>query len=46
MAESASAFTDPRMADIDFVVWLCLLICCCGLRNPGRYLWRINLPEK
>jgi hypothetical protein len=32
MVESASAFTDPRMADIDFVVWLCLLICCCGLR--------------
>jgi hypothetical protein len=25
-------FTDPRMADINNVVWLCLLICCCGLR--------------
>jgi hypothetical protein len=32
LVESASAFTDPRMADVNDAVWLCLLICACGVR--------------
>jgi hypothetical protein len=32
LVESASAFTDPRMADVNDAVWLCLLICACGTR--------------
>jgi hypothetical protein len=32
LVESASAFTDPRMADVNDAVWLCLLICACGIR--------------
>jgi len=32
LKETASAFTDPRMADVNDAVWLCLLICACGLR--------------
>jgi hypothetical protein len=32
LAESAGAFTDPRMADVNDAVWLCLLICACGAR--------------
>jgi hypothetical protein len=30
--ESISTFTDPRMADVNDAVWLCLLICACGAR--------------
>lgn len=30
--ETVSAFTDPRMADVNDAVWLCLLICACGTR--------------
>ena len=30
--ESVSTFTDPRMADVNDAVWLCLLICACGAR--------------
>jgi hypothetical protein len=32
LVESAGAFTDPRMADVNDAVWLCLLICACGTR--------------
>jgi hypothetical protein len=32
LVESASAFTDPRMADVNDAAWLCLLICACGIR--------------
>jgi hypothetical protein len=32
LRESVSAFTDPRMADVNDTVWLCLLICACGAR--------------
>ena len=32
LARIISAFTDPRMADVNDAVWLCLLICACGLR--------------
>jgi hypothetical protein len=32
VGESISAFTDPRMADVNDAVWLCLLICACGTR--------------
>jgi hypothetical protein len=32
LGESISAFTDPRMADVNDAVWLCLLICACGTR--------------
>jgi hypothetical protein len=30
--ESVSTFTDPRMADVNDAVWLCLLIGACGAR--------------
>jgi hypothetical protein len=30
--ESVSTFTDPRMADVNDAVWLCLLLCACGAR--------------
>ena len=30
--ELVSTFTDPRMADVNDAVWLCLLICACGAR--------------
>jgi hypothetical protein len=32
LVESVGAFTDPRMADVNDAVWLCLLICACGAR--------------
>jgi hypothetical protein len=32
MVDPTVTFTDPRMADVNNVIWLCLLICCCGLR--------------
>ena len=32
MVDPTVTITDPRMADVNNVVWLCLLICCCGLR--------------
>jgi hypothetical protein len=32
LGEPASTFTDPRMADVNDAVWLCLLICACGAR--------------
>jgi len=36
---SASAFTDPRMGDVNDAVWLCLLIWACGarLRLPAAF---------
>jgi hypothetical protein len=38
-AESTGTFTDPRMADVNNAVWLCLLICACGLRlqSPAAF---------
>jgi hypothetical protein len=32
LGQPASTFTDPRMADVNDAVWLCLLICACGAR--------------
>lgn len=40
LVESASAFTDPRMADVNDAVWLCLLICACGLRLQSPTVFR------
>lgn len=42
MDDQAAAFTDPRMADIDNVVWLCLLICCCGLPRISTGLAKVG----
>ena len=30
--EPATPFTDPRMADVNSAIWLCLLICACGAK--------------
>jgi hypothetical protein len=30
--ETAASFIDPRMADVNSAMWLCLLICACGAR--------------
>jgi hypothetical protein len=40
LVESASAFTDPRMADVNDAVWLCLLICACGIRLQSPAVFR------
>jgi hypothetical protein len=40
---SINQLSDPRMGDLDFTVWLCLLICACGARlsvPPGLRLWQ------
>jgi hypothetical protein len=49
LVESASAFTDPRMADVNDAVWLCLLICACGLRlqSPAAFrFWQSAAGKK
>jgi hypothetical protein len=49
LAESAGAFTDPRMADVNDAVWLCLLICACGirLRPPAAFrFWQSAAGKK
>ena len=48
LVESASAFTDPRMADVNDAVWLCLLICACGarLRSPVALRFWQNATSK
>jgi hypothetical protein len=45
---SINQLSDPRMADLDFTVWLCLLICACSTRlsvPPGLRLWQ-NVANK
>jgi hypothetical protein len=32
IVEPATPFTDPRMADVNNAIWLCLLICACGAK--------------
>jgi hypothetical protein len=44
LVESASAFTDPRMADVNDAVWLCLLICACGTRLKLPAVFRFWQP--
>jgi len=49
LVESASAFTDPRMADVNDAVWLCLLICACGarLKLPAAFrFWQSGESKK
>jgi hypothetical protein len=49
LAESAGAFTDPRMADVNDAVWLCLLICACGIRlqSPAAFrFWQSAAGKK
>jgi hypothetical protein len=49
LVESASAFTDPRMADVNDAVWLCLLICACGIRlkSPAAFrFWQSAAGKK
>jgi hypothetical protein len=49
LVESASAFTDPRMADVNDAVWLCLLICACGIRlqSPAAFrFWQSATGKK
>ncbi len=31
---TAASFIDPRMADVDDAIWLCVLICACSARSP------------
>jgi hypothetical protein len=49
LRETVSAFTDPRMADVNDAVWLCLLICACGARlklpAPFRF-WQSAASKK
>lgn len=45
---SINQLSDPRMADLDYAVWLCLLICACSARlslPPGLRLWQ-NVARK
>jgi hypothetical protein len=44
LGESISAFTDPRMADVNDAVWLCLLICACGTRLKLPAVFRFWQP--
>ena len=46
--ESVSTFTDPRMADVNDAVWLCLLICACGarLQLPKAFRFRQGAASK
>jgi hypothetical protein len=49
LGEPASTFTDPRMADVNGAVWLCLLICACGLRlqSPAAFrFWQSGESKK
>jgi hypothetical protein len=48
LAETAGRFTDPRMADVNDAVWLCLLICACGLRLqlPAAFRFWQNAASK
>jgi hypothetical protein len=49
LVESASAFTDPRMADVNDAVWLCLLICACStrLKLPAVFrFWQADQNKK
>jgi hypothetical protein len=49
LKESPGAFTDPRMADVNGAVWLCLLICACGLRlqSPAAFrFWQSAASKK
>jgi hypothetical protein len=48
LGEPVSAFTDPRMADVNGAVWLCLLICACGLRlqSPAAFRFWQNAASK
>jgi hypothetical protein len=48
LGEPVSAFTDPRMADVNGAVWLCLLICACGLRlqSPTAFRFWQNTASK
>jgi hypothetical protein len=47
--ESVGIFTDPRMADVNDAVWLCLLICACGIRlqSPAAFrFWQSAAAKK
>ncbi len=49
LVESVSTFTDPRMADVNDAVWLCLLICACGtrLQSPAAFrFWQSAASKK
>jgi hypothetical protein len=49
LGETVSTFTDPRMADVNGAVWLCLLICACGLRlqSPAAFrFWQSGESKK
>jgi len=47
-AKSVGIFTDPRMADVNDAVWLCLLICACGarLQSPAAFRFWQNAAGK
>jgi hypothetical protein len=48
LGETVSAFTDPRMADVNDAVWLSLLLCACGLRLrlPAAFRFWQNAASK
>jgi hypothetical protein len=41
-----SGFTDPRMADVNMAIWLCLLICACGAPLQLPAAWRLWQGQK
>jgi hypothetical protein len=49
LGETVSTFTDPRMADVNDAIWLCLLICACGarLKPPAAFrFWQSGESKK
>ncbi len=45
LKSTGTLFIDPRMADVDDAVWLCLLICVCGSTLPAALrLWNRAKP--
>jgi hypothetical protein len=48
LVETLGTFTDPRMADVNDAVWLCLLICACGarLQLPAAFRFWQNAASK
>jgi hypothetical protein len=49
LVETISTFTDPRMADVNDAVWLCLVICACSarLQLPAAFrFWQTAASKK
>jgi hypothetical protein len=49
LVETISTYIDPRMADVNDAVWVCLLICACGarLQSPAAFrFWQSAASKK